>query len=209
MYWRISLACRWELAVAPRSSEPSREVPVPLWGRFVAGELAIQLQVEPQPFRYGAWSPPSASPRPWAVFEDSNSETIYSLILSRSFLITCIVCQAPGTQRQMRQDSCSETSLPIQTNRPVNTGPSKSLQKYPWSQQGTVSQGQKGDARQRLRKQQVVSRRLPVALHRAVWVKGIQLGGYWLGRRGRKSTPEHLDRAHRVLCCCWPGSEGT
>lgn len=70
---------------------------------------------------------PSASPRPWAVFEDSNSETIYSLILSRSFLITCIVCQAPGTQRQMRQDSCSETSLPIQTNRPVNTGPSKAF----------------------------------------------------------------------------------
>lgn len=53
-----------ELAVAPRSSEPSREVPVPLWGRFVAGELAIQLQVEPQPFRYGAWSPLLLAPDP-------------------------------------------------------------------------------------------------------------------------------------------------
>lgn len=39
-----------------------------------------------------------------------------------------------------------------------------------------------------------------MALHCAVWVKGIQLGGYWLGVRGRKSTPgEHLDRAHAVF----------
>ena len=41
-----------ELAVVPRSSEPSREVPLPLWGSFVAGKLDIQLQVVPLPLLY-------------------------------------------------------------------------------------------------------------------------------------------------------------
>ena len=35
-------------------------------------------------------------------------------------------------------------------------------------------------------------------LHHAVWAKGVQLEGYWLGHRGLNTLPKHLDGAPGV-----------
>lgn len=52
---------------------------------------------------------PSVSPRPSAAFEDYFWDRLFTNSFSKRSLTTCIVCQALGTQRQMRQDSSSET----------------------------------------------------------------------------------------------------
>ena len=142
VYWRISLACRWSWLwlLGPRNPQE----------RFLC--LCEEGLLQESWLFSCRWSlshsqiwslvSPSASPRPWAVFEDSDSETIYSLILSRS------------TQRQIRQDSCSETYLPIETNRPVNTGPSKAFRSIRAASR--AQSGAEGWCQTEAEKQQVV-----------------------------------------------------
>lgn len=142
VYWRISLACRWSWLWLLSPQNPQERFLCLCEEGFLQESWLFRCRWSLSHSQIWSLVSPTASPRPWAVFEDSDSETIYSLILSRS------------TQRQMRQDSCSESYLPIETNRPVNPGPSKAFRSIRGASRAQT--GAEGWCQAEAEKQQVV-----------------------------------------------------